>query len=260
MKPREFANLEKTLGHRFRKRELLLSALTHTSHAHESATRNGDKTEISGGEADNERLEYLGDSVLSLVASEELWHRYPAFKEGQLSKLRAHLVSQKHLVGVAEELELGKYLRLGRGEEKSGGRKKAALLVDALEALIGAMYLDAGLEKPRAFVRKRIVLPELERAAEDESLLPISDYKSALQERAHVTGRAQPAYVLVNEAGPQHQKIFTVEARLHRIGKRKAEYVARATGATKKAAEQTAAREALDYLNSVSNEEGVSTS
>src|SRR5213082_1248859 len=259
MKPREFANLEKALGHRFRRRELLLSALTHTSHAHESATRNGDATEVSG-EVDNERLEYLGDSVLSLVASEELWHRFPAFKEGQLSKLRAHLVSQKHLVGVAEELELGKYLRLGRGEEKSGGRKKAALLVDALEALIGAMYLDAGLEKPRAFVRKRIVLPELERAAEDESLLPISDYKSALQERAHVTGRAQPAYVLVNEAGPQHQKIFTVEARLHLIGKRKAEYVARATGATKKAAEQTAAKEALDYLNSVSNgEERVSS-
>ena len=257
--PREFANLEKALGHRFRKRELLVSALTHTSHAHESATRNGDSAAEAEGEVDNERLEYLGDAVLSLVASEELWQRFPAFREGQLSKLRAHLVSQRHLVGVAEELELGKYLRLGRGEEKSGGRKKAALLVDALEALIGAMYLDAGLEKPRAFVRKRIVLPELERAAEAEALLPISDYKSALQERAHVLGRAQPAYVLVNEEGPQHQKTFTVEARLHRMGKRKAEYVARATGATKKAAEQSAAREALNYLNSVSDEEGVSS-
>jgi ribonuclease-3 len=253
MKSREFAGLEKALGHRFRRRELLLSALTHTSHAHEVATRNGDAAEPEG-ESDNERLEYLGDAVLALVASEELWHRYPAFKEGQLSKLRAHLVSQNHLVGVAEELELGRYLRLGRGEEKSGGRKKAALLTDALEALIGAMYLDAGLEKPRAFVLKRIVLPELERAAEDESLLPVSDYKSALQERAHVLGRAQPSYVLVNEEGPQHQKIFTVEARLHRIGKRKAEYVAKASGATKKAAEQSAAREALNYLNSVSKE------
>ena len=254
MKSRELSPLEKALGHRFRRSELLLHALTHASHAHEALAKS-DGDPQPADDADNERLEFLGDAVLALAASEELVQRFPEFHEGQLSKLRAHLVSQNHLVGIAGELQLGKYLRLGRGEEKSGGRSKAALLVDALEAVIGAMYLDAGLEAARRFVREAIVIPELERMEHGGVDVPVGDYKSALQEMAHATGRAQPAYVLVKEEGPQHRKIFTVEARIHKQGKRgRAEYVARASGGTKKAAEQNAAQEALEYLRTVSNE------
>jgi len=260
MKAREFSPLEKALGHRFRRRELLVHALTHASHAHEALARsqNGGSESRELHDADNERLEFLGDAVLALAASEELVQRFPDFHEGQLSKLRAHLVSQNHLVGIASGLDLGRYLRLGRGEEKSGGRSKSALLVDALEAVIGAMYLDSGLETARSFVRENIVLPELERMQHGGVELPVGDFKSALQEMAHATGRAQPAYVLVKEDGPQHNKLFTVEARIHRSGKRgRPEYVARASGGTKKAAEQNAAREALDYLRTVSNEGGI---
>ena len=112
---------------------------------------------------DNEQLEFLGDAVLAFVTTEELFRRFPSFREGELSKLRAHLVSEKHLIGVAQELELGHYLRLGRGEEKSGGRSKTALLVDALEAVLAALYLDGGLDAARRFVLQTIVVPELER-------------------------------------------------------------------------------------------------
>src|SRR5262249_40637757 len=148
---------------------------------------------------DNERLEFLGDAVLALAVSEELLQRFPDFQEGQLSKLRAHLVSQNYLVNVASALGLGEYLRLGRGEEKSGGRNKSALLVDALEAVIGAMYLDGGLDAARDFVCNNILRSELERLARGNQPLPMSDYKSALQELAHATGRPQPAYVVVSE-------------------------------------------------------------
>jgi ribonuclease-3 len=246
---RELASLERVLGHEFRDRELLLTALTHSSHAHETGSRTG-----TSDHTDNERLEFLGDAVLGLIASEELIARFPDLQEGQLSKLRAHLVSQNHLVTAAEQLRLGSYLRLGRGEEKSGGRHKAALLVDALEAVIGAMYLDAGLETVRPFVRQAILIPELEARERAPQSVPVGDYKSALQEIAHATGRVQPSYVLVEEEGPPHQKTFTVEVRLHRASKRgRAEYVARAKGGTKKMAEQNAARDALAYLHNASD-------
>jgi ribonuclease-3 len=254
MKARDLSPLEKSLSYRFRRSELLQHALTHASHAHEALAKSEDAGKLQPDDSDNERLEFLGDAVLALAASEELVQRFPDFHEGQLSKLRAHLVSQNHLVGIAGDLQLGKYLRLGRGEEKSGGRTKAALLVDALEAVIGAMYLDSGLEAARKFVRENVVLPELERMQDGGVELPVGDYKSALQEMAHATGRAQPAYVLVKEEGPQHRKTFTVEARIQKAGKRgRAEYVARASGATKKAAEQNAAHDALEYLRTVSN-------
>jgi ribonuclease-3 len=254
MKSRDLSPLEKALGYRFRRDELLLHALTHASHAHEALAKNDDAEKPDVDDADNERLEFLGDAVLALATSEELVQRFPEFHEGQLSKLRAHLVSQQHLSGVAGNLQLGRYLRLGRGEEKSGGRSKAALLVDALEAVIGAMYLDSGLESAREFVRENVVVPELERMQHGGVELPVGDYKSALQEMAHATGRAQPAYVLVKEEGPQHRKTFTVEAHIHKQDARgRAEYVARASGPTKKAAEQNAAQEALTYLRTVSN-------
>src|SRR5215468_4588238 len=155
-KDREVATLEQSLGHAFSSPELLQRALTHSSQARESDALRPASTERS---KDNEQLEFLGDAVLGLVATEELFKRFPHFSEGQLSKLRAHLVSKNHLINVAGRLELGKYLRLGRGEEKSGGRAKSALLVDALEAIIGAVYLDAGLETVRSLILTRIILP-----------------------------------------------------------------------------------------------------
>jgi ribonuclease-3 len=246
MKPKDIALLQEVLGYTCRQPELLEQALTHTSQARErEALQLPEATRVG----DNEQLEILGDAVLGLIASEELFHRFPHFREGDLSKLRAHLVSEKHLIQVARELELGEYLRLGRGEEKSGGRHKTALLVDALEAVLAVMFLDGGLETVRRMVLQRILGPELERIAGNGSPLPLNDYKSALQETLQAVGRAQPAYVLVKEQGPEHRKTFTVEARLRTPdAPGTAEFVGRAEGSTKKNAEQDAARQVLEYL------------
>ena len=139
----------------YRRPEMLERALTHSSHAHEESKAGGPdaSTEI----LDNEQFEFLGDAVLGLVTSQLLFEKFPTFHEGQLSKLKAHLVSAEHLVGVATRIGLGKYLRLGRGEERSGGRSKGTLLSDALEAVIAAMYLDAGLEKTREFIIRQVL-------------------------------------------------------------------------------------------------------
>src|SRR5947209_14260099 len=151
---REQASLEESIGHVFASSELLERALTHSSQAREAEMLRPGSAERT---RDNEQLEFLGDAVLGLVTTEELFRRFPQFNEGQLSKLRAHLVSKNHLIRVAEQLELGRYLRLGRGEEKSGGRNKSAILVDALEAILGAVYLDAGLEAARSLIVQHIV-------------------------------------------------------------------------------------------------------
>src|SRR6202047_4728393 len=248
MKEREITALEQGLGYHFRRRAVIEQAVTHSSQAREQeAQQAGDKYNVS----DNEQLEFLGDAVLALVASEELFQRLPQFREGELSKLRAHLVSERHLIQVAQQLELGHYLRLGRGEEKSGGRGKTALLVDALEAILAAVYLDGGLEAARQFVVRYIVAPELQRMEREGGALPLTDFKSALQEALQGLGMPQPSYVLVQEAGPEHSKIFTVEARLNAAdGRRPAEFVGRAQGSTKKNAEQDAARQVLTYLAS----------
>lgn len=252
MKEREIATLEESLGYHFHRRAVIEQALTHSSQAREQeAQRPGDtRYKVS----DNEQLEFLGDTVLSLVTSEELFHRFPHFREGELSKLRAHLVSERHLIRVAQELELGQYLRLGRGEEKSGGRGKTALLVDALEAVLAAIYLDGGLDPAREFVLHKVITPELERMQREGGTMPVTDFKSALQEAVQGLGLPQPAYVLVEEAGPEHRKTFTVEARLGRNG-RDPEFVGRAQGSTKKTAEQDAARQLLTALASRSKEE-----
>src|ERR1700732_3640503 len=169
MKEREITALEQGLGYHFRRRAVIEQAVTHSSQAREQeAQQAGDKYKVS----DNEQLEFLGDAVLALVTSEELFHRFPHFREGELSKLRAHLVSEKHLIRVAQELQLGEYLRLGRGEEKSGGRSKTALLVDALEAVLAAIYLDGGLDAARRLVLRAIVVPELGGTALHGSTLP----------------------------------------------------------------------------------------
>src|SRR5215467_8533262 len=239
MKEREITALEEGLGYHFRRRSVIEQAVTHSSQAREQEAQQTGESKYRV--RDNEQLEFLGDAVLALVTSEELFRRFPHFREGELSKLRAHLVSEKHLIRVAQRLELGHYLRLGRGEEKSGGRGKTALLVDALEAIIAAIYLDAGLEASRTFVLREIVTPELDRMESQGGALPVTDFKSALQETLQGLGLPQPQYLLVQEAGPEHSKTFTVEARLStKEGKSNAEFVGRAQGTTKKTAEQDA--------------------
>lgn len=239
--------LEQLLGHTFASGELLQRALTHSSHARELDAQRADGAERAD---DNEQLEFLGDAILGLVTTEELFRRFPQFSEGQLSKLRAHLVSKNHLIRVAEKLELGRYLRLGRGEEKTGGRFKSALLVDGLEAVLGAVYLDAGLEATRAIVLTHIVRPELEEFVSQGTAGTITDYKSALQERLQAEARPQPVYILVKETGPEHQKCFTIEAQLL-ASSGQAEFTACAEGSTKKNAEQDAARQVLEHLVSL---------
>src|SRR5208282_1087329 len=205
MKEREITALETALGHHFRRRAVIEQAVTHSSQAREQESQQatGDnKYKVS----DNEQMEFLGDAVLALITSEELFQRFPHFREGELSKLRAHLVSERHLIRVAQQLELGHYLRLGRGEEKSGGRGKTALLVDALEAILAAIYLDGGLDAAREFVLRTVIEPELERMERGGGALPVTDFKSALQEAVQSLGLPQPAYVLVEEAGPEQYR------------------------------------------------------
>ncbi|MGA2991436.1 MAG: ribonuclease III [Candidatus Korobacteraceae bacterium] len=239
MKPADTAVLEEKIGYTFANRELLRQALTHSSHAREQATAK-----------DNEQLEFLGDSVLGFLTSQELFRRFPNFTEGELSKLRARLVSARHLVRIARDLNLGAYLHLGRGEEKSGGRAKAALLVDALEALVAALFLEAGLDVARGFVLEHLIGPELDRFEDGLESARSEDYKSELQERLHASGRPEPRYVVIAEEGPEHKKVFTMEIRL--LDAAGQEFAVRGQGTTKKRAGQAAAREALIRIDSAS--------
>src|SRR5579863_1907659 len=225
--------LEKALGHTFRDRELLERALTHKSRVYEHAL------EAKNG-ADNEQLEFLGDAILGFAVSASLVSRFASFQEGRLSKLKAHLVSAAHLHEVAQNLQLGIHLRLGRGEEMSGGREKKALLSDAVEALIAALYLDAGLEVACRFIEEQVVGKF--HTNEDGSDSEVTDYKSALQEMAQALKLPPPRYVIVGEDGPEHSKTFTVEVRL---GK---EWVSQAQGMSKKSAGQRAAQQILQQL------------
>jgi ribonuclease-3 len=255
MKEREITALEASVGYHFRRRAVIEQALTHSSQAREQESQQTGESRYRVN--DNEQLEFLGDAILSLVTSEELFHRFPQFREGELSKLRAHVVSERHLIQIAQRLELGHYLRLGRGEEKSGGRSKTALLVDALEAVLAAIYLDGGMEPAREFILREILGPELERMAREGGALPMNDFKSALQETLQGLGLPQPSYVLAQEAGPEHSKTFTVEVRLGaKNGENGTDFVGRAQGSTKKTAEQEAARQLLAYLASRSQSGG----
>ena len=256
MMSREIMALEESLGHHFQRRELLEQALTHSSQAREvealgaaSAPSAGPLSGASIG--DNEMLEFLGDAVLGLATSEALFQRFPEFQEGHLSKLRAHLVGQRHLLRVAEQLQIGRYMRLGRGEEKSGGRNKASLLVDALEAVLAALYLDGGWPVARDFIVRAIVEPELAHMKLETSAMPVMDFKSALQEALQARGGPQPVYALVKEEGPEHKKTFTVEVKVPEA--KLGQFVGRAQGATKKRAEQEAARQVLEHLATLPN-------
>ncbi len=226
--------LERKLGHTFRDRGLLERALTHTSHIYERPS-NGPPA------GDNEQLEFLGDAILGFAVSEYLVRHNPGFPEGRLSKRKAHLVSAARLHEVAQELVLGEFLYLGRGEEMSGGRNKKALLSDAVEALIAALYLDAGLEAARAFIEDRVVGGS--DASEDGVDAAVTDHKSALQEMAQALKLPAPRYVVVDEDGPEHSKTFTVEVRL---GK---DWISKAQGLSKKSAGQKAAQQVLQQLS-----------
>lgn len=227
--------LESAIGYSFRDERLLRRALTHKSYAHERPEG------PAGTVPDNEQLEFLGDAILGFLVSESLVRQHPHLTEGRLSKWKAWLVSAGHLHRVAQRLDLGRFLLLGKGEERSGGREKPALLADATEALIAAVYLDGGLEAAREFVRRHIV-------SGLDSLLPLADYKSALQEAAQARGLPTPRYVLVGERGPEHAKSFTVEVR---IG---SNWSAQAEEHSKKNAGQKAARLLLEQLNRQNSE------
>ncbi len=233
------SELEKRLGYRFQRRELLEEALTHSSAV--SELRAG-RTEEAGDEArpgDNERLEFLGDAVLELLTREYLLEKFPEWNEGQLSKSRARMVNARSLEAAARRLAIGKHLRLGRGEEKTGGREKPALLADAFEAVVAAVYLDAGLNAAREVLRTVLFEPALEERGE---AVAESDQKSALQEFLQGRGQSPAEYRLAGESGPDHQKVFQVEVWAD------GRCLAHGEGSTKKEAEQRAAKSALERL------------
>jgi ribonuclease-3 len=231
--------LMERIGYAFRDPLLLDRALTHSSAVPELRTARGEDIAFSGSIVqDNERLEFLGDAVLELLTSEYLLLNYPEWTEGQLSKSRARIVNAHSLEIAARGLHLGEYLHLGRGEEKTGGRDKPALLADAFEAIVAAMYLDGGLGPARELLRRTV----FEQALEDGDRISESDRKSALQEFLQAKGDQPAEYRLAGETGPDHQKTFRVEVWV------KGEVMSSAEGTTKKEAEQKAARSALDKL------------
>jgi ribonuclease-3 len=230
--------------YKFKDPSLLTLALTHSSLAYES---NPDGLREPG--SDNEQLEFIGDAVLGLVVAEALYRRFPSSREGDLTRLRASLVNSRNLAEVALRIELGPMLRLGRGEEHSGGQKKPALLANCLEAVIAAMYLDGGLAPARDFIHRHILDPaDEELVSVLHSSQPFSgavgDYKSALQERLQAEGAGQPKYVMTDQSGPDHKKRFRIEVR---VGDGAGGFItlADAEGTTKKLAQQEAARRAL---------------
>ena len=216
---------QKMIGYEFKKEQLLRQALTHSSYANEKHMK-----KLS----DNERLEFLGDAVLEIVSSEFLYHNYEKLPEGELTKLRASIVCEPTLALCTEELRLGDYLYLGRGEDLTGGRKRKSILSDALEAVIGAIYLDGGFASAKEFILKYIL-------TDIENKKLFYDSKTILQEVVQ-SNHQQLEYVLIGETGPDHNKSFTVE--VHIDEKRMSEGI----GHTKKAAEQEAAYKALILL------------
>ncbi len=231
----EFESLERSIEYRFRDRGLLEHAMTHASRANEDA---------SGGVTDNESLEFLGDAVLGFVAADLLFREFPELNEGQKSRMKATLVSTTTLARQAERLALGDHVLLGKGEEKTGGRKKQALLADTYEALIAAIYLDGGVEQARAFIVREFgaLVADLKQHG-----LGGHDPKSALQEYLQSRDRPLPEYRIAGEAGPDHRKEFHVSLV---VG---GQALADASGPSKKEAEQEAARQALRKLVDLDN-------
>ena len=226
---RPATSLEKSLGHRFKRADLLELALTHRSWANEQGTPEH-----------YERLEFLGDTVLGMITAEWLYQSHPELPEGELSKRKAQLVSRPSLAHHAEKIGLGPALRIGVGENRSGGRTKANLLADSMEAVFGAVYLDGGLDAARS-----VIVPMLEEAGDEPVQLLAADAKTQLQEVTQALGWDLPEYRLAGTAGPDHSKVFTVECW---VG---GELAGRGEGPSKKMAEQKAAAEALAQIPSL---------
>lgn len=219
--------LEKQLNYTFKNRSLLEHALTHSSYANE----------VRGGITSNERLEFLGDSVLSIIVSDHIYRRFPKMPEGELTRLRASLVCEKALCGFSRELNIGEYLKLGKGEDKGGGRERDSILADAFEAVLAAIYLDGGMEPARQHVMN-FVLRELSEHDEEA----FKDYKTALQEIIQRNPEESVVYILTDERGPDHDKRFTVEVHLN------SNVIGAGEGRNKKQAEQMAAKQALELM------------
>ena len=221
----DIKELQKKIEYEFKDEGLLIRALSHSSYANENHTVGGS----------NERLEFLGDSVLGFITAENFFKNYTNFPEGELTKLRAQMVCEKSLAGFAREIELGRFLLLGKGEMITGGRERPSIQADAFEALIAAIYLDGGMESAKKFVLKYI----------DEAIKKhqsIKDYKTMLQEVVQRNPGEVIEYVLVGETGPDHDKRFEVEVHLN------SNVIGRGIGKSKKRAEQEAAREALELM------------
>lgn len=221
-------SLEEKIGYHFQKISLLENALTHSSYANENR---------ANGAVCNERLEFLGDSVLGMIVADYLYTQCPDMPEGDMTRLRAELVCEYSLASVAHELELGNYLKLGKGEEHSGGRDRRSIQADAVEAVLAAMYLDGGITPALAFVKK-YVLVKINGGRGDR----IGDYKTELQELVQQHSGQSLVYKLLSESGPDHNKVFSSEVLLN------GEPLGQGTGHTKKEAEQAAARQALSAL------------
>ena len=244
-----FTELEAALGHGFANPELLVCALTHRSLANQQIQEGGGDAHAAA--SDNERLEFLGDAVLGLVVGEALFLSHPEWHEGELTRVRAQLVSRQHMAKVASAISLGDHLRLSRGEDRSGLRRKSTVLSNTMEAVIGALFLDGGLEQVRNFARRYVIGDAVERLAEQlRSGAALGNYKSALQERLQADRSGSPIYRVKSESGPDHRKRFLVEVRIKTVDGEPGKALARGTGTTKKHAEQDAARRALARLMS----------
>src|SRR5215472_3066412 len=247
---RPLSELEAALGHTFVRPELLIRALTHRSLANEQPNGSQDAA------GDNERLEFLGDAVLGLVVAESLFLLHPEWREGELTRVRAQLVSRQHMAEVAARLDLGRHLRLSKGEDRSGLRRKGTVLSNTMEAVIGALFLDGGLDPVRAFVRRHVMADMVEQLARElRSGAALGNYKSALQEHLQAIRAGAPVYRVKSESGPDHRKRFLVEVRLRTEGE-PGKPLARGAGSTKKLAEQDAARRALARLTAPDTGDG----
>jgi len=243
--------LEQILGHRFKRREVLTLALTHRSYVYDAVGSSAEEDRADPSH-DNEQLEFMGDAALGLLAAEALCRRFPASREGELTRLRASVVSRTHLGKVGARLGLGRFMLLGHTAERNQGRTNAALFANTVEAIIAALYLDGGIEVARRFVEDQVLdgaLPEVEESLATGARFSgsVGDHKSALQELLQATGMGRPQYRLLSETGPEHRRIFHVEVRLEGDESRDGALAA-AEGSTKKQAQQEAARLAFEKM------------
>ena len=256
----ELAELEGALGHRFARPGLLRRALTHRSLANERAISElalESSAEDAQEAGDNERLEFLGDAVLGLVVAEALFLLHPEWQEGELTRVRSQLVSRQHMAEVAAAIDLGKYLLLSHGEDKSGLRRKSTVLSNTMEAVLAALFLDGGLEPVKAVVRRWVMGEAAEELARElRSGAALGNFKSALQEQLQAAHAGTPVYRVKSESGPDHRKRFLVEVRLKSDESLPGKPLARGTGSTKKHAEQDAARRALERLRKAAAKAG----